>query len=294
MQEAIESYDGVKGCSSTVIETNLEKQNSTTVTWSGISQFNNFQYNEDESITVWKSFDIGKGKKIAKKAIKRMGHPQDQTGVVVKHPFSKPKQATGLLKKSTKEVPTLPPAPIPTAQSESGDKNDDWFTCPEQGCIKGYRTHRSLQNHLDYGKHTLRLHEESQYDEVIRKWAAKCTSTKSKNPSCSSVKTSGLQDNTNSASSSIGWALHKSKGQNRFSDKIKNYPLEQFLLGEETGRKITPSEASSRMRSLRKDSNGLRVFCKEEWLTTQQIRSYFSRLSTLKKVVSFLKQLTCK
>lgn len=123
------------------------------------------------------------------------------------------------------------------------------------------------------------LHEESQYDEVIRKWAAKCTSIKSKNPSCSSVKTSGLQDNTNSASSSIGWALHKSKGQNRFSDKVKNYLLEQFLVGW----KITPSEASTRMRSLRKDSNGLRVFWKEEWLTTQQIRSYFSRLSTLKK-----------
>ena len=58
LQEAIESYDGLKGCSSTVIETNLEKQNSATVKWSGISQFNNFQYNEDESITVWKSFDI--------------------------------------------------------------------------------------------------------------------------------------------------------------------------------------------------------------------------------------------
>ena len=52
LQEAIESYDGVKGCSSTVIKMNLEKQNSTTVKWSGISQFNNFQYNEDESITV--------------------------------------------------------------------------------------------------------------------------------------------------------------------------------------------------------------------------------------------------
>ena len=98
------------------------------------------------------------------------------------------------------------------------------------------------------------------------------------------MKTSGLQDNTNSASSSIGWALHKSRGQNRFSGKVKNYLLEQFVVGEETGRKITSSEASSRMRSLRKDSNGLRVFCKEEWLTTQQIRNYFSRLSTLKKI----------
>ena len=94
-----------------------------------------------------------------------MGHRQDQTGVVVKHQFSKPKQAAGLLKNSTKDVPTLPPAPIPTPQSESVGNNDDWFTCPEQGCLKGYRTHRSLQNDLDCGKHTLKLQEESQYDE---------------------------------------------------------------------------------------------------------------------------------
>ena len=176
-----------------------------------------------------------------------------------------------------------PPASEPaTAQGESEDRSNVWFTCPEQGCTKGYRTHRSLQNHLDYGKHTLKLHVESQYDEIIRKWAAKCTSIKSKNPSASSMKASGSQD-TDSGSLSIGWALHKSKGQNRFSDKVKKYLLEQFLVGEETGRKITPSEASTRMRSLRDDVEGLRVFSKEEWLTTQQVRSYFSRLSTLKK-----------
>lgn len=213
-----------------------------------------------------------------------MGQPQVETGVTEKQPFSKPNETTGLLKKSTKKAAAQSsvPAPIP-AQTDAEDKKVVWFTCPEQGCIKGYKTHRNLQNHLDYGRHTLKLHEESQYDEIIRKWAAKCTSLKSKNPSCSSSMTTLGSQDTSSTSSSIGWALHKSKGHKRFSENVKNYLLEQFLVGEETGRKVAPSEASTRMRSLRNDSNGLRVFCKEEWLTTQQIRSYFSRLSTLKK-----------
>ena len=261
---------------------NLEKHNSATVKWSGISQFNNFQYNEDESVTVWKSFNIGKVKKIAKKAIK-MGHPQDQTGVVVKHPFSKPKQATELLKKSTTEVPTLPPAPIPTPQRNQETRMMTGLHVLNRDAPNVIEHIAACRIILIIKKHLLKLHEELQYNEVICKWSTKCNSTKSKNPSCSSVKTSGLQDNANSASSSIGWALHKSKHQNRFSDKVKNYLLKQFLVDKETGRKVTPSEASSRMRSLHKDSNGLHVFCKGEWLTTQQILSYFSRLLTLKK-----------
>lgn len=130
----------------------MEKQISTTLKLTGISQFNNFQYNEDGSITVWRSFDFGERKKVSKTALRKMGLPQEDTGVMVKHPFSKPRNVSGVLK------------------SETGDKNNDRFTFPEQGCVKNYLTYRSLQNHLDYAMHALKLHEKSQYDEIIRKW----------------------------------------------------------------------------------------------------------------------------
>ena len=85
-----------------------------------------------------------------------------------------------------------------------------------------------------------------------------------------------------SESLSRGWAL-KGKKQSRFSDSVKNYLLEPFLIGEETGRKVTPADASRRMRLLCRDGTNQRVFGKDEWLTAQQIASFFSRLATLKK-----------
>ena len=50
--------------------------------------------------------------------------------------------------------------------------------------------------------------------------------------------------------------------------------------GEETGRKASAFDVCSKMRALRDDS-GRKIFSKEEWLTTEQIARYFSRLSVL-------------
>ena len=55
------------------------------------------------------------------------------------------------------------------------------------------------------------------------------------------------------------------------------------MIGEETGRKVTPAEAVTRMRTLRNDI-GNRLFGKEEWLTSQQVTSYFSRLAAMKTI----------
>ena len=65
--------------------------------------------------------------------------------------------------------------------------------------------------------------------------------------------------------------------------KVKNFLLELFLLGEETGSKVTPPDASRRIRTLCREGTNQRLFDNEEWLTAQQIASYFSRLATLKK-----------
>ena len=59
--------------------------------------------------------------------------------------------------------------------------------------------------------------------------------------------------------------------------------LELFLFGEETGRKVTPHDASRRIRTLCREGNNQRLFDKEEWLSAQQIASYFARLATLEK-----------
>ena len=55
------------------------------------------------------------------------------------------------------------------------------------------------------------------------------------------------------------------------------------MIGKETGRKVTPAEAATRMHSLRNDA-GNRLFQKSEWLTVQQVTSYFSRLAAMKRM----------
>ena len=80
----------------------------------------------------------------------------------------------------------------------------------------------------------------------------------------------------------IGWVLAKTRRSNRFSERVNSFLVEQFMIGEETGRKVTPVEAATRMRPLR-DETGNRKFGKGEWLTPQQITSYFSRLAAMKK-----------
>ena len=98
------------------------------------------------------------------------------------------------------------------------------FNCPEEGCVKTFRTSQNLHRHLDLGRHHFKLHEESQYDQIRRKWAQHCMR-----------------------------------------------------------RKVTPAEAATRMRSLRNDA-GNRLFDKGEWLTVQQVTSYFLRLAAMKKM----------
>ena len=53
------------------------------------------------------------------------------------------------------------------------------------------------------------------------------------------------------------------------------------MIGEETGRKAIPAEASARMRTVRTEE-GARIFGKDEWLTPQYVNSYFSRLAAMK------------
>ena len=79
-----------------------------------------------------------------------------------------------------------------------------------------------------------------------------------------------------------GWALKKVRNAVNFSENVRNYLREVFLLGEETGHKASPGDVAVRMKGLR-DSSGKKRFQKKEGLTTLQISRYFSRLSTLNK-----------
>ena len=85
-----------------------------------------------------------------------------------------------------------------------------------------------------------------------------------------------------------GWALKKFRNSVNFSENVRNYLQEVFLLGEETAHKVNPGDVATRLKDLR-DSTGKKRFQKKEWLTTVQISRYLNRLSTLNKTGRLLR-----
>jgi len=76
-----------------------------------------------------------------------------------------------------------------------------------------------------------------------------------------------------------GWALKTAKKSTRFNEAQKQYLEEKFNLGQETGHKQDPEKVSKDMR-LAKKADGSRLFSSDEFLSAQQIRSFFSRMAS--------------
>ncbi len=98
---------------------------------------------------------------------------------------------------------------------------------------------------------------------------------------------SGTSDNTSRRAKPLlpmGWALKSGQGtRSRFTEKQKNYLIEKFEIGESSGMKLNATTVAKSMLTA-KDSNGMKLFTKDEFLTSQQISGFFSRLSAKKSL----------
>ena len=70
---------------------------------------------------------------------------------------------------------------------------------------------------------------------------------------------------------------------NVFLRNKKDYLKAIFDIGEQTGKKANPSNVSKGLRTA-KDNDGQRLFTSDEFLTTKQIASFFSRLAAKRNV----------
>ena len=96
------------------------------------------------------------------------------------------------------------------------------------------------------------------------------------------------QSTTQKTTVSMDWALKSSQGgKTRFSDKQRDYLTSKFQIGEETGQKASPAQVS-RMMMTAKDASGNRMFSSSEFLTVQQITSFFSRLASKRSLAGHL------
>ena len=84
------------------------------------------------------------------------------------------------------------------------------------------------------------------------------------------------------SNASQGWALHGTTTVSRFSDHVKTYLLRWYDYGERTGHKADPAQVARDMRNAR-DTNGEKLFNRNQWLKESQIKSFFSRVSASRK-----------
>ena len=75
-----------------------------------------------------------------------------------------------------------------------------------------------------------------------------------------------------------GCALKQLKKPYRFNEQQKAYLQAKFNIGQSTGRKVDPDVVSKEIRRAR-GKDGERLFGVSEFLTPQQVSSFFSRLS---------------
>ena len=102
--------------------------------------------------------------------------------------------------------------------------------------------------------------------------------------------TAGKQSET---SLSQGWVIKQTKKAARFNESQRSYLDEIFLIGQSTGIKADPSYVACVLRNARTDSGKRRVST-DEFLSPQQIKSYFSRKAAKTKYVGADEEKTTK
>lgn len=149
------------------------------------------------------------------------------------------------------------------------------FECPNEGCGKTFQTSKYLDEHIILGNcatETAKL--------TVRDRAKSLYSTKllSLYPS-RNITNLGSDTDTNSSSTrspEMGWALKEGRVKVSFTEKQKSFMKDKYNYGKLTGRKVDPYVAAAEMRT---DGS----FKRDEFLSGQQIASFFSRLCQKEK-----------
>ena len=225
------------------------------------SAYHNFEFESGE-IRARKAYSVGEGTSLNYSDILRS--PQGPTSIVIK------RDQEFFSASSRKNVVHKKGASVQTSAS---------FSCPQAGYPLSFTSFDSLQSHLDYEQHEIKTSQESIYDQFRRDWAARFSTIHSENRPKPKVHISSVAN----SSLPMGWALQKPRvGGKRYSPHVKDYLKARFDAGEQSGQKADPQQVSMDMRNARTDENN-RLFSREEWLTRNQVQSYFSRLSALKR-----------
>ena len=285
MKTAIESSGGVPGVVVTLAAA-PQQQSRKNLTWDGVSFINNVEYNS-EGMTVWKAYNIGPGKLVPwgkfqasfEEELTLIVNDESEQGLKAQFVAVKPRKSSAVdIKEDDGDSYGL-----------SDDSRSALFLCPEEGCTMAYQRYFSLEQHIQCGKHKRSLEpRETLLDRAMIAYTYELekpgASTAIELPTDSVCLTREQNSNVPEASLCMGWALKSSFSRKaRFSPSQKDYLMKKFEIGEKTGRKLDPGTVAKDMRAA-KDPNGNRLFTCSEFLTSQQIQIFFSRLASKRSV----------
>ena len=149
------------------------------------------------------------------------------------------------------------------------------FSCPEESCIKTFQRSSALQAHLDEGRHKHALEKETLLNRAKQGYATKITGERTQVPR---VSFRPAASHGAVAPHQMGWALKTAKKKTMFSQEQKKYFTEQFIIGDESGKKADPKQVSQDMRKVRSES-GVHLFLGKDVLSSQQVSGFFSFLT---------------
>ena len=175
---------------------------------------------------------------------------------------------------------------VPVASADSSaDGNEQTmppavFSCPQDGCVRVFQRLFSLEKHISLEKCTKSLENYSLLDLAKIGYKDKLEQGVGTVPTMQSMLTPEAGIIPSKAKE--GWALKASKKYYPFNEKRKKYLDSKFEIGQTTGRKLNGDLVAKQMRRAH-ETDGTRLFKVCEFLTPQQINSYFSRKAAKSK-----------
>ncbi|XP_061188000.1 uncharacterized protein LOC133196066 [Saccostrea echinata] len=257
MKEAIEKT--AKNVKYRVSVSEIASQKTSFKPIPAISSYSNFAF-EERGIRVWKAYGIGSGLLVPNAVIPRI---KFQPLTILEKP-----EDIGF--HIVTKANTTPEA-------------EKTFHCTNEGCVKAFGSTEDLSNHLLIEKCNLEfeLSSSSTSDITKTKYVKKISSSEHLNLKLS--LTADTEIRATESDLTIGWALKEERCSKRFNENQREYLVEKFNAGLQTGKKEDSFLLSESMMYERR-ADGTRHFSYEEILSVQQITSFFSRMSKKNKM----------
>ncbi|XP_052067889.1 uncharacterized protein LOC127707422 [Mytilus californianus] len=230
----------------TVLDLDAEKHKESI---KNVSNFYNFNFGDD-GLRMWQAYNIGEGKLVQWDSLKPSKNAvqlkviSDWTDIAISDSYEDPVPAT--------------------------TKHKQNLICPLENCIREFKNKETLDQHILQGQCEYQLEKEALSDKSKIIYAKKLSNAPL---CCPDMTAENVFEDDSLVNRCCGWALKSKKKKTVFNQKQKDFMIEKFQIGKRTGSKVDANTASEEMRS------GHLGFSKDEFLTGQQIGSYFCRLA---------------